>query len=178
VMWENRGLLIKPVKSLWWMQTHAMLPTPEPIGDNLYNIYFSGRDKFNRSHIGCAVVEVEQDSLKLLEIQREPVLSPGELGCFDDSGVTPSCILKEGEKTYLYYIGWRPRSSVRMELVAGLAVKRDGFKFERVSKVPILNRTDREPVSILTAPYVIKEHGIYRMWYCSSPTKRQGVSTG
>ncbi len=166
-MWINKGLIIKPQKSLWWMQTHAMLPTPEKIDEGLFKIYFSGRDKFNRSHIGYAVVEVNQDKLNLVYLSSNPVLSPGKLGHFDDSGVTPSCVLTVNDKTYLYYIGWRPRSSVRMELMPGLAVKIDENKFERVSKVPILHRNDKEPISILTAPFVLKIDSQYKMWYVS-----------
>ncbi len=166
-MWENRGLVIVPQVGFWWMRTHAMLPTPEHVGGNVYRIYFSGRDHNNRSYIGYAVVELREDSVYVLEYCSEPVLGPGELGCFDDSGVTPSCILKDGKEVYLYYIGWRPRSSVRMELMPGLARSVGGNKFERVSKVPILRRTDKEPISILTAPYVLKEGQNYRMWYVS-----------
>jgi predicted GH43/DUF377 family glycosyl hydrolase len=166
-MWINRGLIIIPQEKLWWMQTHAMLPTPEFLYDNFFRIYFSGRDKNNRSYIGFAVVELIEDRVVVLEYSSEPVLKPGDLGCFDDSGVTPSCIVKDDGKTYLYYIGWRPRSSVRMELMPGLAVKISENRFERVTKVPILRRNDREPISILTAPFVLKEKEKFRMWYVS-----------
>jgi len=166
-MWINKGLIITPKKNLWWMQTHAMLPTYEHIKGNLYRIYFSGRNKENKSHIGFAVIELDGDKITVLEYSKEPVLKPGDLGCFDDSGVTPSCILKHKGNIYMYYIGWRPRSSVRMELMPGLAVKVSKDLFKRVKKVPILRRNDNEPISILTAPFVIKEKEKFRMWYVS-----------
>ncbi|WP_144020019.1 hypothetical protein [Persephonella hydrogeniphila] len=144
-----------------------MLPTPEHIKDNLYKIYFSGRNKENRSYIGFAVIELNNDKITVLEYSKEPVLKPGDLGCFDDSGVTPACILKTENVTYLYYIGWRPRSSVRMELMPGLAVKESEYLFKRIKKVPILSRNDNEPISILTAPFVMKEGEQFRMWYVS-----------
>ncbi len=99
---------------------------------------------------------------------KEPSLSPGELGCFDDNGVTPSCIIKNGKEIFLYYVGWKPRSTTRYSLVAGLAIsKNNGKTFIRYSRSPILNLTNREPFSVLTAPWVIKKNGIWKMWYVS-----------
>jgi hypothetical protein len=55
-----------------------------------------------------------------------------------------------------------------MSVVAGLAQSIDGGKtFSRVSRAPILHRTDREPFGIMTAPWVIKDADLYRMWYVS-----------
>jgi hypothetical protein len=165
--WEKLGLIIKPQKQLWWMQTHAMVPTVDWLDGSLCRIYFSGRDKENRSHIGYAVMEINS-SYKILEYSSEPVLTLGNLGCFDDNGVTPSSIVDYAGRKYLYYIGWNKRSTVRMSLVAGLAVSNDGGKsFERYSRAPVLERTNEEPYSILTAPYVIIGKGVWRMWYVS-----------
>ena len=52
--WEKKGLIITPQKDLPWMVTHAMVPFAENIGDDLFRIYFSGRDNKNRSLIGYA----------------------------------------------------------------------------------------------------------------------------
>jgi hypothetical protein len=149
------------------MQTHAMLPTIDWVEGSLYRIYFSGRDKENRSHIGYAVIDMNI-SYKILEYSAEPVLTLGNLGCFDDNGVTPSSVVSYAGRKYLYYIGWNKGSTVRMSLVAGLAISSNGGKsFERYSRAPILERTNEEPYSILTAPYVLIEKGIWRMWYVS-----------
>jgi hypothetical protein len=165
--WEKRGLIIKPQKQLWWMQTHAMLPTIDWVEGSLYRIYFSGRDKENRSHIGYAVIDMNS-SYKILEYSAEPVLTLGSLGCFDDNGVTPSSVVNYAGRKYLYYIGWNKGSTVRMSLVVGLAISSNGGKsFERYSRAPILERTNEEPYSILTAPCALIEKGIWRMWYVS-----------
>ena len=64
-------------------------------------------------------------------------------------------------------MGWKPRSTTRFSLVAGLAISRDGKKFKRYSDSPILFNNNNEPISILTAPWVIEENGLFRMWYVS-----------
>ena len=89
-------------------------------------------------------------------------------GAFDDNGVTASCIVdNEGEK-FLYYIGWKPRSTTRFGLMTGLAISDDGGEtFRRYSRAPILKLTDREPYWILTAPFVLKDESDWKMWYVS-----------
>jgi predicted GH43/DUF377 family glycosyl hydrolase len=94
--WEKRGLVVRPSQSPWW-RTHAMVPVPEHIEGTVYRIYFSGRDDLNRSHIGYVVLDLERPE-RLIETAQEPVLSPGELGCFDDNGVTPSCLVRAGRR--------------------------------------------------------------------------------
>ena len=136
------------------------------MGAGIYKIYFSGRDIHNRSHIGFAVLDLE-DNFKILDYAREPILSPGRLGCFDDNGVTPSCVLNVGDKTLLYYIGWNPGSTVRVHLFGGLAVSEDGGEsFVRWSEAPIIERCPTDPF-LNTAPWVVKADDGYRMYYVS-----------
>jgi len=48
----------------------------------------------------------------------------------------------------------------------GLALKEQGI-FRRHSRAPLMKKTDREPFGICTAPFVIKDKDIYKMWYVS-----------
>jgi hypothetical protein len=165
--WIKKGLIIRPSENLDWMVTHAMLPFAERVGGDHYRIYFSGRDRLNRSLIGYVEVDIN-DPHNILYITEKPVLGLGALGCFDDNGVTPSWIVDYKGRKYLYYIGWNQGATVRMHLIAGLATSHDGGKtFERYSRAPLLERTAMEPYSILTAPCVLIEGEIWRMWYVS-----------
>ena len=91
--WIRKGLLIKPDKNKYWMKTHCMIPTPYKISENIYRIYYSGRDENNRSHIGFSTIDLSKNC-EIVDTSNKPILCPGELGCFDDNGVTPSCIIK------------------------------------------------------------------------------------
>lgn len=165
--WAKKGLIFKPEGQFDWVITHAMLPIADRIGEDLYRIYFSGRDSLNRSLIGYVEIDINEPQ-NILYLSKKPVLGLGALGCFDDNGVTPSWIVDYEGKKYLYYIGWNKGSTVRMGLIAGLAISEDGGKtFKRFSKAPLLERTDMEPYSILTAPCVLIENEIWRMWYVS-----------
>lgn len=165
--WEKLGLIIDPPGDSYWNKTHAMLPIANQIEGSLYKIFYSGRDERNISHIGYAVIDLNEPE-KLLDTAVNPVLSPGQLGCFDDNGVSPSCVVDLPDRKYLYYIGWKPRCTTRMSVVAGLAESTDGGRsFARVSRAPILRRTDKEPFGIMTAPWVLTSGALFRMWYVS-----------
>ena len=119
--------------------------------------------------IGRFDLEISDElNLKVTKIEKDPVLNPGKLGCFDDNGVSPSSyVLAKNNVHHLYYIGWKPRSTTRFSLVAGLAISHDGKNFKRHSMAPLLYQNDLEPLSILTAPWVILDNDIFRMWYVS-----------
>lgn len=131
----------------------------------MFRVYFSGRDEHNRSLIGYVEIDMNEPG-KVIGFSQKPVLSLGPLGCFDDNGVTPSWVVEEGNKTYMYYVGWNKRSVVRMGLVAGLAVSHDkGESFQRVWNVPVLDRIHEEPYMLNTAPCVLKDGDTWKVWY-------------
>lgn len=165
--WRKTGLIIEPQRDRWWSLSHAMIPTPDNLGKGIFRIYYSGRNDKNQSHITWADVDLNFTN-RVVAYSDSPVLSPGELGCFDDNGVTPSCVLNfgNGEKA-LYYIGWNPGSTVRMHLFGGLAIsKDDGKSFHRWSRAPIIERCPTDPF-LNTAPWVVKAGDGYRMYYVS-----------
>jgi hypothetical protein len=166
--WVKKGSIFKPEGQYDWAVTHAMLPIADRIGEDLYRIYFSGRDKLNRSLIGYVEIDINEPQ-NILKLSERPVLGLGKLGCFDDNGVTPTWIINYEGKKYMYYLGWNKGATVRASEVTGLAISKDGgVTFERFSKAPILSRTDREPYSILVVSCVLIEGKTWRMWYDSA----------
>lgn len=167
MQWKKLGLFIEPQRDKWWSLSHAMIPTPEALGGGVFRIYYSGRNNQNQSHIAWVDVDLNEP-YRVLQHSEGPVLLPGALGCFDDNGVTPSCLidLGGGEKA-LYYIGWNPGSTVRMHLFGGLAISYDGGKtFDRWSRAPILERSKMDPY-LNTAPWVVRDGDGYRIFYVS-----------
>lgn len=145
-----------------WQISHAMLPTAQEINEFEYRIFFGARNKKNQSHIGSFKLDLRDFSI---EREEELLLGLGELGCFDDNGVLPSCCINHRDRTFLYYIGFKPGGTTRMDLYGGLAIfNPDLRRFERWSKAPILERNRVNPY-INTAPFVIEWKGILMMYY-------------
>jgi hypothetical protein len=164
--WIKRGLIIRPQKKKWNL-SHCMLPTPLKINENKFKIFFGSRNNKNQSSIGSVDILFKKQGFKVTNYTTKPLLKPGKLGHFDDNGVLPSSIIKKRGKTLLYYIGWQPRSTTRYSLIAGLSISADGINFKRFFNSPILKTNNSEPISILTAPHVIRHKNKYFMWYVS-----------
>ena len=102
--WKKLGLIFNSNKESDWMYSHAMIPVAENIGGNIFRIYFSPRDKNNRGHGAYLEIDITEPH-KILKLSKRPVLEPGELGCFDDSGALPNSLLVINGEKYLYYTG-------------------------------------------------------------------------
>ena len=98
-----------------------------------------------------------------------PLLEPGPLGCFDDSGAMGCWIVEHPGVERLYYQGWTLGVTVSFYVAVGIAERPlgdPGRAFERISAGPILDRCMHEPIFIAD-PAVMIENGNWRMWYQS-----------
>ena len=165
--WRKLGRVFQPSGKLDWARSHAANPIPEHVEGDTFRIYFSARDANNRSSIGYVVVDLG-DNIRVVEVPDEPVLRPGDLGMFDDCGASVGCILRVGEKRYLYYMGWNLAVTVPWKNALGLAVSDsiDG-PFRRWSRFPIVPLDETDPYTI-SYPWVMCDGGRYRMWYGSN----------
>lgn len=168
--WKRCGLIyaleegVGPKRD--WAVTHAQLPTPDRLSDHAMRIYFGTRDAANRTRTTFVDVEAARPE-RILYIHDRPVLDLGELGCFDDAGVMPFCIVNVDNAKFLYYAGWNTSTTVPYRVSVGLAVSEDGGRsFRRVRKGPILDRTLDEP-HFCSAPFVVRNGRGWRMWYLS-----------
>jgi hypothetical protein len=150
------------------MRSHAANPVADDLGDGRVRFYFGCRDGGNRSHIGTADVELAGDRFRVVGVPPEPVLAPGGPGLFDDSGTSMGCLVRDGARRLLYYVGWNLGVTVPWRNSIGLAVaERPGGAFAKVSRAPVLDRSDDDPFS-LSYPWVLRAGPVWRMWYGSN----------
>ena len=164
--WKKKGLIFNPLENKsGWIKNYAALPVCDLISNSLLRIFFSTRDEKGRSI--PTYIEVNPKNPKIiLKISSKAILDLGEQGTFDDNGIMPSSIVNHNGKKYMYYIGWNPQVTVSYRLSIGLAISDDGIIFKKYSKGPLLDRDINEPF-FNTAPYVIIDNGIWKMWYVS-----------
>ncbi len=150
------------------MHTHSAVPVVETVDSQRGDIrvYYCSRDTQGRSQIGFFEVNLNSPE-KINYITEAPILTHGELGAFDDNGVTATEIVKKNDERFLYYVGWNRGVNVRMHLFAGLAIsKNNSFDFKRVHEAPILPRSKYDPYLTATLS-VEKQDDLWRMWYVS-----------
>jgi hypothetical protein len=163
--WVKKGLIIEPGK-FDWMVSHAHNPFTQKLPSDIYQVHFAGRDKLGRAHGGYVKIDINNPA-NILYMTKKPTLDLGDVGCFDDCGVMPSCIVHHNGKKYMYYTGWTQQKVTPFSFFIGLAISRDGRKtYERYSKAPIFGRTYHDPY-LTASPWVIIENGVWRMWYVS-----------
>lgn len=163
--WDKIGLIFCPSGEKPWMYSHAAVPIAEHLDGDIFKIYFTSRDEFNRSHTGYVIVDLARPN-RILELSTHPVLSPGGLGEFDDSGAMACCLAYYEGRKYLYYIGWNLGVTVPFRNSIGLAVAEKGKDFTRYANGPILDRNLREP-HFCASCCVLPGTDFWRMWYLS-----------
>ncbi len=163
--WRKLGLVFRPSGEASWMQSHAAVPIAESLGENLFKIYFSSRDKFNRSYTGYTVIDIGRPN-QILDLSTKPVLVPGELGEFDDSGAMATWLTFHQGKKSLYYIGWNLGVTVPFRNSIGLSISTQGDRFTRYSNGPIVDRSMHEP-HFCASCCVLPGDDFWRMWYLS-----------
>lgn len=136
----------------------------EPLADGRVRILYAARDEHSRAHIGSADVSLADGAA---DHRPAPLLGPGRLGAFDDSGVTTSCLVEHDGVRFLYYTGWTLGTTVPFHLAIGCALSRDGASFERASEAPVLGRTHADPL-LTASPSILVESGRWRMWYVAA----------
>lgn len=172
--WRRLGKVFEPRGERPWMQTHAAVPIAEHLQGDLFKVYFSSRDGQQRSHTGFVVIDLNRPGV-VLELSAAPVLSPGELGAFDDSGAMATWQVKQEGQSWLYYIGWNLGVTVPFRNAIGLAVSRDGIDYVRHAKGPIVDRSMDEPHFCASCCVVPRPDG-WKMWYlsCTGWSLQQG----
>lgn len=164
--WEKKGLIFNVEKNSDWMYSHAAVPFAEHVKDDIFRIYFTTRDRKNRSH-GAFIETNLKNPTNILNISHTPIVEPGPLGAFDDSGAMLSWIINFKDKDYLYYQGWSLGVTVPFYTFIGLAIKNKNEKrFKKLFNGPILDRNDIDPF-FTACPCELIENNVWKMWYTS-----------
>lgn len=170
--WEKRGKIcsIEDFK-LEWMHSHTQCPVAFSLGNGNIRLYFSSR---KAGKTLPTYVDLNADDMKIVYVNQNPLLSLGEAGTFDDSGVMPSSIVKYNDTLYMYYIGWNQGVTVSYQNSIGLAISKDGGNtFQKYAKGPVVGRSMSDPIFV-ASPYVIKNGKKWIMYYLSCTKWIQG----
>ena len=161
--WENIGKILEPRPKSKWMATHTGAAFALQVRNSIFNIYVTGRDISNRSHIGRVRIDLRNPK-RILEMTEEPVLKLGHPGAFDENGVSYPCIVCNQKEVWMYYVGWMPGVLTPFQVDIGLAVQKSKDIFKRYSRAPILERTNEDYLGMGSC-FVLKEGSIWKMWY-------------
>lgn len=167
--WKKLGRIFNPVDHKLPNNCVEFAQSPQTlVFDDFVRIYFSTRQTDPKngkflSHIAFA--DFSKDFKKVLRIADETVIPLGELGTFDEHGIFPINVLRDGNKVLAYTCGWSRRVSVSVETSTGYAVSEDdGLTFKKFGTGPILSNSLNEPF-LVGDSFVQKYDTVYHMWY-------------
>lgn len=163
--WIKKGVIFD-YRNTKLKTSHTSIPFADKIREDIYRIYFSGRDDYNRSFISHFEINIHKPE-NILNVSSTPVLIHGDIGTFDENGVMGSWITTSGQKKILFYIGWNLGVTVPFRNAIGIAISHDGGNtFKKYSKGPIMDRGIFDPC-FTASPCVIIDNNIWKMWYLS-----------
>lgn len=155
--WNKKGLIFTPDKRHSWMFSHAQCPFPVNFGDFI-RIYFATREDYKNGMCRAfgGFVDVEKDNLqKIVRVSDQPLIDLGGIGEFDEFGSMPISVVPHNGEYFLYYVGWTRCFSVPYDWEIGFAKSKDGVRFEKVGKGPLIGPTLHEPY-LNSTPVVYK----------------------
>lgn len=165
-MWEKKGWLYS---CDFYGTGYAQDAFVDILNDKVWRIYYSARTKDVVSY--PYYLDVEAGNPKnIISIRKEPLMVPGRPGTFDDTGITMTSIVRIDEHTkYIYYCGWNRKQTVSYSLSIGICKVTDDSKYEKLFEGPVMERSVFNPIAV-SAPMVIRDKDIFRMWYISFPS--------
>ena len=169
-IWKKLGKVFDPADlvSPSWMREYAQSPSVL-VEDASVRVYFCSRPEPTQqgqyvSHI--SYIDLDRfNLLRILQVCKQPVLSLGKFGTFDEFGTYPVSVIRNGDEIRAYYAGWTRCESVPFNAAIGLAISRDGGEsFKRSGEGPVLSYSPDEPF-LLGSPRVRRFGSAWQIWY-------------
>lgn len=179
--WSKSGRIFDPTEHALSKNCLEFAQSPQALVMNdRVRVYFSTRERDGvgkyLSHI--AFVDLDKNMQDIIAISNHTVIELGELGCFDEHGIFPINVVRDGNRVLAYTTGWNRKVSVSVDASIGLAISHDnGWTFQKVGKGPILSASLNEPFLIGDA-YVALYGGGYHMWYIYGTKWKKFVESG
>jgi hypothetical protein len=166
--WQKIGKIFDPTEHNLPTDCIDYAQSPQAlVFDDFIRVYFSTRalDTNGKYLSHVAFVDFDKAFTGILRVSNEPIIPLGGLGCFDEHGIFPFSVMRNGKNIFAYTTGWNRRFAVSTDAAIGLAISdNDGWTFKKVSVGPVLAASLHEPFLVGDA-FVRIFRNIYHMWY-------------
>jgi predicted GH43/DUF377 family glycosyl hydrolase len=166
--WKKLGKIFDPTEHKLANDCIDFAQSPQVLEfDDFVRIYFSTRqrDASGKFISQISFVEMDKEFKSIKKVSDHTIITMGNLGCYDEHGIFPLNVLRDGNRVLGFISGWTRRVSVDVETSIGLAISNDdGFTFTRIGDGPVLSATLDEPF-LVGDPFVLKLKDTYHMWY-------------
>lgn len=146
--------------------SHAANPLPVHLNNDIYRIFFSGRDEQNRSSVGAVDVDIVER--KVVTEHLRPFFEHGPVGSFYSDGVSIGNCYEVNGVRYMLFMGWQNPSDGHWRGDIGRLVVTPELSLQLDSPRPFMGSEQTDPIS-LSYPWVMaRAAGGFDMWYGST----------
>ena len=163
--WQKLGQIFFVDNNNEFLLSHASNPLPVHIYEDVFRIFYSGRNGENQSSVGS--VDIDIVSLKTIVNPKDPIITFGEEKSFYSHGISIGNQYEANGKNYLLFMGWQFEQGQHWRGDVGRIEIIDNQKMTISPKDPFMS-TDNEDEVSLSYPWVMYHDGIYKMWYGST----------
>lgn len=164
--WKKLGQIYhcRPIDE--YLLSHASNPLAVHLKDDIYRVFFSGRNKNNKSSVGYVDIDVvKRISIRVCE---RVVMKYGSESSFYSHGISIGNMYQVGDKKYIQFMGWKIRKDEHWKGVIGRFLLKDDLNTLILDPKEVYIGCDNEDKISLSYSWVIKDEGIYKMWYGST----------
>lgn len=168
--WRKRGQLYEPGATGRHpkLVSHAANPLPIHLSGNIFRVFYSGRDKLNRSSVGGVDIDIVQK--KVIKDHYFPFFEHGNTDSFYADGVSIGNCYEINGARYVLFMGWQAHNGSHWRGDIGRLIVTSETSLELDTPDPFMASDARDPIS-LSYPWVQPRPGDgYDMWYGSTLT--------
>jgi hypothetical protein len=173
--WEKLGLVYSIKDESGYFRSHTTRPIPIWLSDlGIIRVFFSSRNS-DDIPLPTYLDVSDSDPTKVVFVNQQPLLDLGVAGTFDDSGITPTCIIEDGTDSLMYYVGWKRRRTSTVSIEPSIGVCKINVltpSLSRISQGPIVGQNPQIPL-FAAAPFVVRRNNNWTMWLCSGISWKQ-----
>lgn len=167
--WQKLGKIFDPTTVKLADDCTEFAKSPQAlVFPDFVRIYFCAQKKTaNGKYFSSPqYVDFDKSLTQIRALSDHSVIKAADLGHFDEHGIFPFSVTRDGHKILAYTSGWSRRTSVSVDMSIGLAQSSDlGQSFDRYGMGgPVMAASHNEPMMVADA-FVLKINGSYHMWY-------------
>jgi hypothetical protein len=166
--WTKLGKIFNPADHNLIYNGVGFAQSPQPVVfDNHVRFYFSTREKDESGKFLShpSYVDFDLSFKQILKVADHEIIPLGKLGCFDEHGIFPFHVVKDGNRLLAYTTGWNRKISVSADASVGLAISENGGEsFTKIGDGPVLTASLDEPF-LVGDSFVKKFDSLFHMWY-------------
>ncbi|WP_416067753.1 hypothetical protein ACK9YZ_23325 [Rhizobium sp. ZK1] len=167
-VWKKRGrLFVATGERHPKLLTHQANPLAVHLENDIFRIFYSGRDCENRSSVGAVDIEIPTGIVVCDHI--EPFVVHGPAGSFYEAGISIGNDYRTDGDRFILFMGWQNKPGDHWRGDIGRLKVTPEINLEIFDRHPYLASDPEDRVS-LSYPWVRQHNHDYQMWYGSTET--------